>query len=151
RVGKGREAAVPTRMCLFVQSRRVGTRALPTLRTLRLPPPQMFVEARHDLDEIARAVTVVELVFENAVPGVTAGAGRTGQAEDVGRADNTGGGARLHRRSADLLVTHHVKDGRESFHALLEQRLERLGRHVAASKAGAAGGDDHINGRIVDP
>jgi hypothetical protein len=34
-----------------------------------------------------------------------------------------------------------VEDRREAVHPLLEQRLERLGRHVAPGEAGAAGGD----------
>src|SRR5437660_1019929 len=72
-------------------------------RTPRLGAAQMLVEARHDLDEIARPVTIVELVLENPVPGVAAGAGRAGQTENVGRAGNARGGARLHRRGADLL------------------------------------------------
>src|SRR6202040_820916 len=87
--------------------------AHPILRTPRLPPPQMLVEARHDLDEVARAVAVVELVLEDRVPGIAAGARRARQTENIGRTGNAGGGARLHRRGADLLVTHHVKDGRE--------------------------------------
>ena len=41
----------------------------------RLTPPQVLVEPRHDLDEVAGPVTVVELAFEDAVPGVPAGAG----------------------------------------------------------------------------
>src|SRR5580704_6586375 len=39
----------------------------------------------------------------------------------------------------------------EAVHALLEQRLDRLGRDVAAREAGAAGGDHHIDRRIGDP
>jgi hypothetical protein len=32
----------------------------------------VLVEARHDLDEVARAVAVVELVHQDLVPGVAA-------------------------------------------------------------------------------
>ena len=38
-----------------------------------------------------------------------------------------------------------MEDLRKAVHALLEQRLERLGRHVAAGEAGAAGGDDDVD------
>ena len=51
-------------------------------RALRLGPAQMLVEPRHDLDEIAGPVAVIELVHEDLVPGVAAGAGRARQAED---------------------------------------------------------------------
>ena len=40
----------------------------------------MFVEAGHDLDEVARAIAIIELVDEDAVPGVLAGAGPFRQA-----------------------------------------------------------------------
>ena len=42
------------------------------------------------------------------------------------------------------------RDG-ETIHPLFEQRLDRLRRHVAAGKAGAAGGDDGIDARVGDP
>ncbi len=45
---------------------------------------QMFVEPRHDLDEVAGHVPVVELLLENSVPGVAAGAGRSRQDENEG-------------------------------------------------------------------
>src|SRR5437764_9165085 len=93
-------------------------------RTRRLPAPQMLVEPRHDLDEIAGAVAVIELVYEDLVPGVAAGPGRTGQAENVGRAGNAGGGAGLDRRGADLGVAHQKKQPRERLHAFVEQRLD---------------------------
>src|SRR5438552_7801696 len=108
-------------------------------RPLRLPPAQVLVEARHDLDEIAGAVAVVELVQQNFVPGVAAGAGRAGQAEDVGRAGDAGGGAGLDRRGADLGLAHQDKHRRKTLHAFLEQWLERLRRDIAAGEAGAAG------------
>src|SRR5215471_11731019 len=84
---------------------------------------QMLVEPRHDLDEIARAVAVIELVHEDLVPGVLAGAGRAGQAEDVGRIGDASGRARLDRRGADLAEAHDQEQHGKCFHALLEQRL----------------------------
>lgn len=53
----------------------------------------MFLQPRHDLDEVARAVAIIELPFENAMPGVLACAGRSGQAEDVGSVRNAATGA----------------------------------------------------------
>ena len=118
---------------------------------LSFAPAQMLVEPRHDLDEVAGPVAVVELVHEDLVPGIAAGAGRARQAEDIGRAGDARGRAGLDRRGADLGVAHHQEQGREAVHALLEQRLDRLRRHVAAGEAGAAGGDDHVDRRVGDP
>ena len=111
----------------------------------------MFVEPRHDLDEIAGTGAVIELRCKNAVPAVAAGAGRARQAEDEGGARNAGGGSALDRRGADLGVAQHVERDRKTVHPLFEQRLDRLRRDVAAGKAGAAGGDDGIDARIGDP
>ena len=61
------------------------------------------------------------------------------------------GGAALDRRGADLGVAQHVEGDRETVHPLFEQRLDRLRRHVAAGKTGAAGGDDDIDAGIGDP
>jgi hypothetical protein len=58
---------------------------------------------------------------------------------------NAGSGAALHRRGADLGVAQHVEGDGKAIHPLFEQRLDRLRRHVAAGKAGAAGGDDRID------
>src|SRR5579862_94105 len=68
-----------------------------------LPFVAMLVEARHQLDEIAGAEAVVELVPQNVLPGIAAGAGRAGQREEVGAAGDAGGRPRLDRRRADLL------------------------------------------------
>ncbi len=47
-------------------------------------PPQVLVEARQDLDEVAGPVAVVELRRQDLVPGVAAGAGAARQREEVG-------------------------------------------------------------------
>src|ERR1700733_11113507 len=120
-------------------------------RAFRLGPAQVLVEPRHDLDEIARAVPIIELMHQNFVPGVLAGARRTGQAKNIGRASDAGGGARLDRRSADFLETDHQKQRREAVHLFFEQRLDRFGGDVAAGKSGAAGRDDDVDHRISDP
>src|SRR4051812_46502801 len=100
----------------------------------------MLVQPRHDLDEIAGTGAVVELGFEDAVPAVAAGTGRTWKAEDVGCARDAGRGAALDRRCADLGVAQHVECDRETVHALLEQGLDRLRRDVAPGETGAAAG-----------
>ena len=46
----------------------------------------MFLQPRHQLDQVARAEAAVELPLENIVPAVAAGAGRAGQGEEVGAA-----------------------------------------------------------------
>src|SRR5258708_17697014 len=74
-------------------------RATLNRRTLRLGAAQMLIEPRHDLDEIAWPVTIIELVHQNVVPGVAAGARRARQAKDVGRAGDARNGAGLDRRS----------------------------------------------------
>src|SRR6266404_2418093 len=111
----------------------------------------MFVEPRHDLDEITWPRPVVELGGKNAVPRVAAGARGSRQAEDEGGARDTGGGTALDRRGADLGVAQHVKRDRETIHPLFEQRLDRLRRHVATGEAGAAGRKNDIDTGIGDP
>src|SRR5260221_8025231 len=118
---------------------------------LGLGSAQMFVEPRHDLNEVTGPRAVIELGAKDAVPAVAAGAGRTRQAEDEGGARNAGGGAALDRRGADLGVAQHVEGDGKTVHPLFEQRLDRLRRNVAAGKAGAAGGDDRVHPWIGDP
>jgi len=65
---------------------------------------QMLGKARHDFHEIARHVPVVELVFQDTVPGVAAGAGGARQHEDEGLVDKPCGGARLDGGGTDFFV-----------------------------------------------
>ena len=71
-------------------------------RALGLGPAQVLVEPRHQLDEVAGPVAVIELVHQDFVPGVAAGAGRARQAEDEGRVRDARGGARLDGGRTDL-------------------------------------------------
>src|SRR5580704_17143732 len=89
-------------------------------RALRLRPAQVLVEPRHDLDEVARPVAIIELVQQDLVPGVLAGAGRARQTEDVGRVGDARGSARLDRRGADLRKADHQEQRREAVHLLLD-------------------------------
>src|SRR5258708_6219700 len=50
----------------------------------RLVALQVLVEPRHDLDEVARVLAVVELLHQDAIPGVAARRGRAGEDEDEG-------------------------------------------------------------------
>src|SRR6185437_12937225 len=111
----------------------------------------MFVQPRHDLDEIAGARAVIELGGQDAVPAVAAGAGRAWQTEDEGRPRHACGGSALDGRGADLGVAEQMKGDRESVHALFEQRLDRLRRDVAPREAGTAGGDDGVDTLISNP
>src|SRR5262245_48003233 len=53
----------------------------------------------HDLHQIAGAMPVVELVAQDALPGILASARRARQTEDIGPAREAGTGARLDGRS----------------------------------------------------
>src|SRR6516162_2262034 len=62
---------------------------------------EMLLQPRHQLDEVARAEAVVELVHEDALPGVAAGAGRSRQREEVSTACDPGRRPTLDRRGPD--------------------------------------------------
>lgn len=52
---------------------------------------QMFLQARHQFDEIAGPVAAVELEAQDIVPAILAGAGGAGQGEEIGAARDTAG------------------------------------------------------------
>src|SRR5579864_8096406 len=112
---------------------------------------QMFLEPRHQLDEVARPVPVVELVLDDVVPTIAAGAGRAGQGEEIGAAGDTGGGAALDRRGADLLIGEIAEKLAKPGDLLFINGMERLRRDVAAGDARSAGRNDDIDGGIADP
>src|SRR5713101_3676601 len=105
----------------------------------------MLLQARHQLDEIARTEAVIELVDEDPLPGVAAGRGRAGQRKEIGAAGDPGGGAALDRRGADLVVALPAEDLAEPGDLLFVDAVKGFRRHVAAGDAGAAGGDDDID------
>ena len=111
----------------------------------------MLAQARQELGEVAGAVADVELVAEDVVPAVAAGAGGAREAEDVGTGGDAGVGARLERGGADLRVAQHPEQLAEAGDALLGDLGQGFGRDVAAGHAGAAGGDHHLDGGIGDP
>src|ERR1700733_10127058 len=111
----------------------------------------MFVQPRNDLDEVAAPRAIIELGVETPVPAIAAGAGRTRQAEDEGRACNARRCATLDRRRPDLGMAQHMKGDGKAVHPLLKQRLDCFRRYVAAGKAGPAGSDDGIDAFVRDP
>src|SRR5687768_4828111 len=105
----------------------------------------MMPEARHLLGERAGAVAAVELEAEDEVPGVAAGPGRAGQAEDEDVPDLPGAGAGLERGEPDRAEARLVEDDREAMHLAPEERPHRLRGQVARREAGAAGGEDDVH------
>src|SRR6266851_6779650 len=103
-------------------------------------PLQVLLEARHQFDEVARAEAVVELVDEDPLPGVAAGAGRAGQREQIGAAGDPGGGAALDRRGADLVEAEPAEQLAKPGDLLLVDAVKGFWRHIAAGDAGPAGG-----------
>ncbi len=94
---------------------------------------------------------VVELVLDDVVPAVAAGAGRAGEGEEIGAAGDAGGGAALDRRGADLLIGEEAEELAEAGDLFLIDGVEGFRRDVAAGDAGAAGRDHGIDRRIGDP
>src|SRR5215831_1592802 len=112
---------------------------------------QMFLQSRHQLDEIARAEAVVELVDENTLPGVAAGARGPWQGEEVRTASDPCRRPALDRRGPDLLIAEPAKELAKARDLLLIDAVKRLGRDVASGDAGAAGRDHDIDVGIGDP
>src|SRR5437764_8073005 len=83
---------------------------------LRLRPLQVFAQSRQDFDEVAGPMAKIELVHEDFVPGIAAGARRSRQAENKRGVGGAGGGAALDRRGADLAEGNLMEGGRESVH-----------------------------------
>src|SRR3546814_19719191 len=77
-------------------------------------------------------------------------AGRAGQREDIGPARNDGTGARLDRRGADRPIAEPAEQLAEARNILAVEAAQRLGRHVAAGEAGAAGGDARVDLSVGD-
>src|SRR5215831_8641826 len=112
---------------------------------------QMFLQSRHQLDEIARAEAVVELVDEDTLPGVAAGARGPWQGEEVRTAGDPCRRPALDRRGPDLLIAEPAKELAKARDLLLIDAVKGLGRDVASGDAGAAGRDHDIDVGIGDP
>src|SRR5436309_14419581 len=98
----------------------------------------MLLQSGHQLDEIAGAEAVVELVDEDALPGVAAGARRPRQREQIGAAGDPGRRPALDGRGADLVVALPAEQLAEAGDLLLVDAVEGFGGDVAAGDPGAA-------------
>jgi hypothetical protein len=112
---------------------------------------QMLLQPGHQFDKVAGAKAVVELVHENALPGVAAGAGRARQGEEIGAAGDPGRRPALDRRCPDLVVAEPSEQLAKTGNLLLVDAVEGLGRDIAPGDAGDAGGDHDIDLGIGDP
>ena len=111
----------------------------------------MFLQARHQFDEVAGLVADVQLVDQDLVPAVLAGPGRARQHEDIGAVGDARGGPRLDRRGLDLLIADPAEHLAEAGDDLFRDGVQGFGRYVTAGHAGAAGRDDAIDLGVGDP
>src|SRR3546814_1997863 len=93
----------------------------------------------------------VELTCQGFVPPVLYRAGRAGEGKDISAARDAGGCTRLHRRCSDLLVTLPTEQFTKAGYFLVVHLGQGFGGNVAAGHARAAGRNDAVNLRIVDP
>src|ERR1044072_5939111 len=91
--------------------------------SLRLGFLLLLLQPRHDLDEGAGTVAIVQLILEDSVPGIFARARRARYAEDIGSFGKPAAGTALYRRGADFLIAQHVEQRRKAIDLLLEERL----------------------------
>src|SRR5271167_2784323 len=112
---------------------------------------QVLLQSRHQLNEIARAEAIVELVHEDFFPGVAAGAGRSRQRKQIGGAGDPGRGPALDRRSADLVVAEPAEQLAKTLYFFLIDAVKCFGRHIAPGDPGTAGRDHDVDLRIGDP
>ena len=114
-----------------------------------------FLEARHQLDEIARAVAAVQLLGEDAVPSVFDRSVGAGQGEDVGAPCDNRQSARLDGAGADGLeaepAEQFAKAGNVFAIVCGFDLVERFGCDISASQARAASADNCINAGVFDP
>src|SRR3546814_5431701 len=93
----------------------------------------------------------VELTCQDVVPPVLYRAGRAGEGKYISAARDAGGCTRLHRRCSDLLVTQPTEQFTKAGYFLVLHLGQGFGGNVAAGHARAAGRNDAVNLRIVDP
>src|SRR3546814_2407359 len=93
----------------------------------------------------------VELTCQDVVPPVLYRAGRAGEGKYISAARDAGGCTRLHRRCSDLLVTQPTEQFTKAGYFLVLHLGQGFGGNVAAGHARAAGRNDAVNLRLVDP
>ena len=92
----------------------------------------MLLESRHDLDEVARTIPIVELFDEDVVPSILAGSRAPRQSEQVCAACNATGGAGLDGRCADLGEAEPSKQLTKARDFLFVDRMKGLWRDITA-------------------
>src|SRR5690554_746126 len=99
----------------------------------------MLVQPWHERDEIAGSVPGIELVAQDAVPGVSAGAGAARQGKKDRALRNATGGPALHRARADAFHRDDGEKRRKGLDLLFIDIAMCLDRDIAAGDPGAAG------------
>src|SRR5580693_5971356 len=105
----------------------------------------MLLQPGHQLDEVARPEAIVELVHEDALPGVAAGARRARQGEEVSAAGDPGRRPALDRRGPDLVVAERAEQLAKPGDFLLVDAVEGLRCDIAPGDPGAAGRDYDVD------
>ncbi len=95
--------------------------------------------------------TVVELVDENAVPGVFTGSRAAGKGKEVGAVGHACRCAGLDGAGADFLEAQPPKQLAEAGNLLLEHRVEGFGCDVTACHPGAPGRQHNVDGGVGNP
>ncbi|SST12393.1 Uncharacterised protein [Acinetobacter baumannii] len=102
-------------------------------------------------DEVARAMTGVQLLDEDAFPGSAAGIGGARQAADQGAVGKPGQGPRLDGGGTDVGQRNLPEQLAEAVHLLVQQAGHRFRGAVAAGETGAAGDQHDLHAILGDP
>src|SRR3990167_6114604 len=102
-------------------------------------------------DEIARAVTVIQLLGEDAVPTGAHGIGGAWQAAHQGAVGQPRQGARLYGGGADIGHGYLAEQLAKTIDLLVEQAAHCFRGTVATGEAGAAGNQHHLHHVFSDP
>ncbi|SMH66464.1 protein of unknown function [Acidithiobacillus ferrivorans] len=114
-------------------------------------PSVLVADARQQFAQVAGAVPDIQLRNDDGLHAETDGAGGAGKKEDDGAVTDGGFGTGLDGAGADLLIGEHAEEFAEAGDGLADEGGEGFGGDVAAGDAGAAGGDDHVDGGVDDP
>ena len=99
----------------------------------------MFLQARHDLYEIAGSEAVIELIDQDFIPTIPARTAGARQREEVGSARHARCRTRLHGGCADFLEAYPAEGLAKAVDALLIQAFESLWRDIPPRNASATG------------
>src|SRR5690606_34487214 len=101
--------------------------------------------------EIARAVTVVQLLGEDAIPTGAHRIGGTRQAAHQGAIGQAGQGTGLHGGRANVGHGNLTEQFTKAIDLFVQQAAHRFGGAVAAGEAGAAGDQHDLHHVFGDP